>query len=166
MLHTPKRLKLLWLVVTIVLIMTAAAASSLAAQAGSADLIQTPMPSRPATATPRPRPTTAPEGAAIILQVQPTEAAPQLWTVVQWQGGDGAWHDVEGWRGAPDSAGQVRWWVAPYNSSRAEFRWVIYAGAQLETVLAVSETFALPKEPAETIVRRIVLDAMLPNDSL
>lgn len=157
MLHTRKHIKLLWLTATTILVVAATTAMSFAAQGSSVEPAQTPMPPRPPTATPRAHPTATPVGAAIILQVQPASAATGLWSIVQWQGSDGAWHDVEGWRGAPDAAGHVRWWVAPYNSSRAEFRWVIYPDTQHLAALAFSEVFSLPDEPAETVVRRIVL---------
>jgi hypothetical protein len=50
----------------------------------------------------------APLGAAIELTAWP----PGGMSVVQWQDINGDWQDVEGWRGALDSSGRIRWWVA------------------------------------------------------
>ena len=59
------------------------------------------LPPRP-TVVPTPVPTataapSGPRGARIRLTANPHLGT--IWSVVQWQGGDGVWHDVEGWRG-------------------------------------------------------------------
>lgn len=97
----------------------------------------------PVQASLPPRPTltpTTPPWARIVLQAGP--AYNGAWSVVQWQGGDGVWHDVEGWR-SPVHAGEVRWRVTAKDFNTGPFRWAVYdaAGGQL---LAVSEAFTLP----------------------
>jgi hypothetical protein len=73
-----------------------------------------------------------PLGASIELMAWP----PGGMSVVQWQDVNGNWHDVEGWRGALDSGGRIRWWVAAKDFGTGPFRWV--AGE------SVSEPFNLP----------------------
>ena len=75
-----------------------------------------------------------------------------LWTAVQWQDAQGAWHTVPGWQGQLERVwqdtgrvvGQKVWWVAPEDLGTGPFRWVIYAkrdGGQL----AASDAFMLPQ---------------------
>lgn len=120
------------------------------------------MPPRPPTATPRSPATATPVGAAIILRTQP-ERAPgpadvgEFWIVVQWLGGDGVWHDVEGWQGKLDRSGAIRWWVVPFNNSRRDFRWVVYSNQQRDAIAAISSSFALPKQPGQVSIQTVSL---------
>jgi len=80
------------------------------------------------------------------------------WTVVQWQGGDGVWHDVEGWRGQLVN-GQVRWRVAEKDFGTGPFRWVIYdeSGGEAQSV---GGSFSLPTSEGRTMT----VDARLELD--
>ncbi|HRJ41491.1 MAG: hypothetical protein KJZ86_19710 [Caldilineaceae bacterium] len=82
-----------------------------------------------------------PDNRARIL-LQAGYAYEGKWSVVQWQGGDGIWHDVEGWRGQI-VGGQVHWGVVEKDFATDPFRWLVYdrAGGQLITT---SASFALP----------------------
>lgn len=82
-----------------------------------------------------------PIGASIYLQVHPAEAG--LWTIVQWQDSAGGWHNVEGWQGTVDSAGDKRWWVAAKDFGTGPFRWIVTEGIGGQ-LLATSEPFNLP----------------------
>jgi len=105
------------------------------------------LPPRP-TLTPIPLPPTAlpptalaqPTLATIVLSAGP--AYDGGWSVVQWQGGDGAWHDVTGWRGQV-RIGQMRWRVAPKDFNTGPFRWLVYDDETGEA-LGVSPPFTLP----------------------
>ena len=90
-------------------------------------------------------------------------------TVVQWQDGEGAWHDVEGWRaplalivsGPADTLiGWRPWGVDPKDFGSGPFRWVVYADSSKEDVLATSSAFDLPRGSEETRV----IDVMLEHD--
>lgn len=109
------------------------------------------LPPRP-TVVPTPIPTAtaalvAPRGVRIRLTANPHLS--NVWSVVQWQGGDGVWHDVGGWRGETNR-GVVSWWATPKDFGTGPFRWVIEAhpGGPL---LGVSPSFFLPSEPGETL---------------
>ena len=71
------------------------------------------------------------------------------WTVVQWQGADGVWHDVEGWQGHVRN-GWICWRVAPKDWGTGPFRWQVYdqAGGAL---LAKTASFTLPNGEYETV---------------
>jgi len=85
-------------------------------------------------------PSLSPDGGHIELCVRPAQAG--LWTIVQWQDDLGDWHDIEGWQGTLDGGKKV-WWVAPADSGKGPFRWVVYQG-QRGKLLARSESFYLP----------------------
>lgn len=70
---------------------------------------------------------------------------PDIWTVVQWEDGAGAWHDVDGWRGHLDDAqaGTKTWWVSAADLSRGPFRWAVLQGENGQ-MLATSAPFYLP----------------------
>ncbi len=104
------------------------------------------LPPRP-TVVPTPVPTataapSGPRGARIRLTANPHLGT--IWSVVQWQGGDGVWHDVEGWRGEAHR-GVVSWWVLPKDFGTGPFRWVIEAHPGAPP-LGVSPSFYLPSE--------------------
>ncbi len=103
----------------------------------------------PPTPTPVP-PTATPMSenlAAIVLNAGYVYEG--AWTGVQWQGGDGVWHDVEGWRGQI-AGGQVRWGVAEKDFRTGPFRWLIYDGSGRER-RATSRSFTLPGSPSQIV---------------
>lgn len=94
-------------------------------------------PKAPADPTPTPRPSVPepePDGGVIELVAQlPSSGTVRLrevFTVVQWQDGNGDWHDVEGWRGQLDAiVGQTvlkTWWVSEDHLGAGPFRWRVY----------------------------------------
>ena len=107
------------------------------------------LPPRPViTPVPTPAPTSAPEKdssesesrARFVLNAG--RDLEDAWTVVQWQGDDGVWHDVEGWRGQVVN-GQVRWRVAEKDYGTGPFRWLIY-DASGEEGHPEGSSFSLP----------------------
>jgi hypothetical protein len=107
------------------------------------------LPPRPPTPPPPvPSPTPEPPAGTLLLTTQP--AVDGLWSVVQWQDGDGVWQDVAGWRGAVDD-GETIWWVEADNWGKEPFRWAVYR-AQDGPLLAVSESFALPGSGVKRVV--------------
>ena len=120
------------------------------------------LPPRPTPAvTPTPTPTRLPRPprpepeplSHIRLAVTP--ARPDLWTVVEWQGGDGVWHEVTGWQGTA-AAGRQRWAVAPRNFGQGPFRWLVYA-APGGAPLAASAPFTLPATPNQELLISLTL---------
>lgn len=116
----------------------------------------TPIPTSTPTPVPSPTPTAIPT--ATNTPIPPYFARIQLlvgpewegaWTVVQWPGADGIWHDIDGWSGEV-SNGSVRWWVAPRHLGSSPFRWQIYAMKDGEA-LFTSEEFGLPKSGTEIV---------------
>jgi len=101
---------------------------------------------------PRPTLIPTPENRARIL-LDTGAVYENAWTVVQWQGGDGVWHDVEGWQGHVRN-GQVRWRVAPKDFSTGPFRWVVYSEAD-GVMLALSGSFTLPDSRTHTVTIRV-----------
>jgi hypothetical protein len=76
------------------------------------------------------------ETGQIHLQTQPGAH-----TMVQWQNGSGAWHNVEGWR-AQSGSGSVTWAVDQKDLGSGPFRWVSYAPNG--RIIASSFSFNLP----------------------
>jgi hypothetical protein len=122
--------------------------SALVPEQAAADLPRRPTPV-PSGTPPTPEPEDddeddAPVGAYILL------SSPRgTWSVVQWQGNDDRWHDVEGWRGALEG-GMVIWWVDQKDFGGGPFRWAVYdgpGGAQL----GLSAPFSLPAEANQTV---------------
>ena len=78
----------------------------------------------------------------------------KLWTLVQWQDGAGAWHDVDAWRsglqGSSDGNGYQVWAVSPSDLGHGPFRWLILRGPQGPQV-AASEPFNMPAQPGGTV---------------
>ncbi len=112
---------------------------------------------------PRPKPIQDDEpndGQSAWIQLWPTPVLPKLWTVVQWVDGQGAWHDVEGWRGYLNHPTYISWRVLQSEFGKGPFRWVTYDKAD-GTVLAISETFHLPTNNGE--IRKI--NVPLPNSA-
>lgn len=75
-----------------------------------------------------------------------------LWTVVQWQDGTGAWHDVEGWQGplaaTREGVAHSMWKVDPGDLGKGPFRWVVLSGRGGE-MLAASQPFQLPSRSGD-----------------
>lgn len=88
----------------------------------------------------------SPVGAYITLQVGAVPAG--AWSVVQWLGDDGNWHDVEGWQGSIQTSS--RWWVAAKDFNTGPFRWAVKNGPGGE-ILGTSQSFTLPQFPNETV---------------
>jgi hypothetical protein len=111
-----------------------------------------------ATLTPSPKPP-RPQPAPLLLshiRLTVTPAQGGLWTVVEWQGGDGAWHVVDGWQGTVQ-AGSKRWAVFERNFGEGPYRWVVYA-APGGVLLGVSAPFALPRSAGEELPVLVVVD--------
>ncbi|MCX6016951.1 MAG: hypothetical protein NTZ50_00365 [Chloroflexi bacterium] len=83
------------------------------------------------------------------IELRAPEAA-GLRAGVQWQGVDGAWHDVEGWRSELTGAA-IEWWVAPGDFGKGPFRWVAY-GEDIAAPRFVSEAFRLPNNHADRTI--------------
>jgi hypothetical protein len=97
----------------------------------------------------RPTPEPPPPGGFIELRVAPLQE--NLWTEIQWRGVGDAWHDVDGWRGTPDEAGVVRWYVGPEHLGEGPFRWLVYDGMD-GPLLGVSAPFDLPEQARQVVV--------------
>ncbi len=117
-----------------------------------------PPPSRP-TLTPTPNVVSGQSTGSYIELHVPTDNI-SLWTVVQWQDLQGAWHDVETWRGSLDEInnhkGDKLWWVYPRDFGKGPFRWVAYdrPGGQ---VLAISQSFNLPRASNQRVIVEVTL---------
>ena len=122
------------------------------------------LPDRPAPGLPnRPHSRKEPEvddalselrsGGHIELVVEPRNQV--YWTVVEWQGSNETWHQVDRWRGYTLN-GRVRWFVRPADLGKGPFRWVVYEydGGPL---LVSSEQFHLPAVQAATARRQVSL---------
>lgn len=141
---------LLLLVATLVVI----PATIMPAQAAPTDDLPprppTPTPDVPAPAPIEPTPIPPVQGAYIILDVP--DGNGQLWTVVQWLDLEGAWHDVDGWRGhLDDGEGKMKiWWVAPEDFGTGTMRWQVYDGPE-GRLRATSDPFSLPGGSDEAV---------------
>ena len=87
--------------------------------------------------------------ARIVLQA--TDAEADDWTVVQWEGVNGQWHDVTGWQGNFLQDNSVVWWVASGQLGQENFRWLVYDDETRTRLLITSETFDLPSQSNETV---------------
>lgn len=104
----------------------------------------------PATATPTATAIFMPTATATAVPVeQPVQIRLVVdaeykgaWSLVQWQGGDGVWHDVSGWLGQIEN-GQVQWRVLPKDYDSGPFRWIVLDQPGGE-ILAASASFRLP----------------------
>ncbi|MBX2997475.1 MAG: hypothetical protein KF893_03110, partial [Caldilineaceae bacterium] len=153
-----RRYRYLWTIILVCLTIGALRLSTLPLSADNASLPPRPTPSplvTPATETPiPPTPLPSPTLTPMLLPApQPLPighillnvegAGMGLWTEVQWQGIDGQWHPVEGWRGWLEGD-RKRWAVFERNFGEGPFRWVIYTG-QGGAALAASQSFNLPQ---------------------
>lgn len=117
----------------------------------------------PADLPPRPTPTPEatkeekkPKGAFIQLQAGVETAG--AWSMIQWQGTDGVWHDVDGWRGHVEPDGTKTWWVAKEDLDTGPFRWLVMASEDSPAV-GMSEPFMLPSMALVTQVVPLTLEA-------
>jgi len=110
------------------------------------------LPPRPTLTPTTSAPPTAPEKlAAIRLQAGYTYEG--KWSVVQWQAGDGTWHDVDGWRGQV-AGGQVRWGVSAKDFGTGPFRWLVYEQANAQ-LLTTSASFTLPDSSTHVVTVQV-----------
>lgn len=113
----------------------------------------------PVTALP-PRPTAtavsppAAPGAKISLLVA-GEIAANNWTKVQWQDGEGQWHDVTGWQGELELDDTKTWWVGADLLGDGPFRWIVLVDGD---PIGQSDPFHLPTTPYETLEIVIALE--------
>ena len=134
---TPLKCLLVSKAVLVICIVSAAVAWAPTAQAV--------LPPRPPVPTPKPvdKPDRLPSEPVVEqITLQVTNTQQRYWSVVQWQGADGTWHDVTGWRGEVNK-GQTRWWVEEKDFGKGPYRWVVYDGEN-GTMLIESEPFYLP----------------------
>lgn len=89
-----------------------------------------------------------------FIEVVIPDAPDSVWTVVEWQDGEGVWHEVTGWRDGLADVDSRRWWVGPENFGTGPYRWVIYDGPE-GTLLATSDWFDMPPQP-RALVRAVV----------
>lgn len=92
----------------------------------------------------------SPQGARITLSTAAAASARGLRAVVQWQGGDGRWYDVEGWRSTLNDSG-VEWWVAPREFGKGPFRWAAYRSENTQPAFA-SAAFMMPKVHGQSLL--------------
>lgn len=98
--------------------------------------------------------TPEPPAGTIILNTQPAKDG--LWSVVQWQGEENRWYDVEGWRGSVVN-GKTIWWVEQGHWGRKPYRWVVLQEEEGE-LLGVSDLFTLPNSGETLIVKVNISD--------
>lgn len=112
------------------------------------------------------------KGSAIELHAQFPSTWPwnetdwqDLWTIVQWQGTDGAWHKVEGWQGTFDLVkvdgdgevmGQKTWWVGTSDLGTGPFRWQVYR-TKGGPLVATSAPFNLPDTSGLVVTVEVAL---------
>ena len=131
-----------------------------AAPAPSASTALPPRPTLTPTRIPTTPPTSTPTSPSMTVPARPRLAFIQLdapdfpsaWSTVEWQGGDGVWHVVEGWQSRIEN-GQTRWVVESkdYGPHAGLFRWII-STEQDGPTLAISQPFDLPSSDGETVI--------------
>jgi hypothetical protein len=82
----------------------------------------------------------APALAQISLVVTPANR--HYGSIVQWQGTDGRWHNVDGWR-SEITSGTISWSVAEKDFGTGPFRWLVFSHDSGRP-LAISQPFYLP----------------------
>lgn len=95
------------------------------------------------------KPTPEALAGTLVLNIEPVQDG--LWSIVQWQGAAGNWHDIEGWRGAVRQ-GETIWWVEQGHWGKTPYRWVVLQEDD-GSVLATSETFSLPGSGEKLVVK-------------
>jgi hypothetical protein len=84
----------------------------------------------------------APALAQISLVVTPADR--HYGSIVQWQGTDGRWHNVDGWR-REITSGTINWSVEEKDFGTGPFRWLVFS-SDSGRPLAISQPFYLPTE--------------------
>ena len=89
-----------------------------------------------------------------------------LWTVVEWQGPDELWYEVDGWRGNLDSVtvdadsgavtGWRLWWVDKTQLGQGPFRWKVYE-SEGGSLLTTSSQFYLPPDTNTRVIVEVEL---------
>ncbi|MEM7030556.1 MAG: hypothetical protein AAF629_13380 [Chloroflexota bacterium] len=87
-----------------------------------------------------------PPGAYIELTSTTSSLGAQ--TIVQWQGSDGNWHNVEGWRSTTFEE-TIRWWVHPKDFGSGPFRWITQS--EHGVLQNQSQPFYLPAFPNQVV---------------
>ncbi|MAT96636.1 MAG: hypothetical protein CL608_05785 [Anaerolineaceae bacterium] len=142
---------------TLILLGTIALFSLAAVDAPDAPTAPPPRPT-PSPPAPTSEPVTIPSGGQIVLRADAEDVTGGLWTLMQWQDPyTGEWHDVDGWRGHFNSAGQVNWWVGAEDLGDGPFRWLVYNDESETDLLFTSEPFMLPSYAGETVTVAIEL---------
>lgn len=77
----------------------------------------------------------------------------KYWTEVEWLGGSGNWHVVDGWRGDSYNS-TVSWFVKQSDLAKGPFRWNVYTEENGE-LLTSSGGFYLPAERKVITVMQI-----------
>ncbi len=122
-------------------------------------------PATPPTGVPTSQPAHRAPAASALIRLQayfdPARIPWQtLWTVVQWQDGQGEWHNVDGWQGTFDEVtgneGQKVWWVAKAHLGTGPFRWMIY-NSNTGKIFAVSNHFYLPAALDQAVIVQVQL---------
>ena len=111
-----------------------------------------PRPTRTPVASPKDSTPEPPLAGTLMLSTEPN--LDNLMSVVQWQDSDGAWHDVNGWRGLV-MGGKTVWWVEERNWGEEPYRWVVYRNTS-STAIATSQPFKLPGS-GETLIVEVDL---------
>jgi hypothetical protein len=112
---------------------------------------------------PTPNPTSAPaatSGALIELRMPTTSL--NYFTVVQWQGADQVWHNVDSWLGNLDdfltnsrpTTAYKRWWVYPADYGQQNFHWQVFDKPNGQ-LLATSATFDLPTHDKQIVISEV-----------
>jgi hypothetical protein len=79
-----------------------------------------------------------------------------LQTVVQWQDGSGAWHDVPGWAAGLDAEGRLSYGIDSSDLGSGPYRWAVLGECPCGP-LAVSLPFYLPSRAGESLPVEVAL---------
>jgi len=104
-----------------------------------------PRPPRPTHVTPTATAqsvTTSPVMDGGYIQLQLSGQFTGLQAIVQWEDGNGNWHNVSGWQNTL-SQSIIKWWVAPADFGKGPFRWALYQDTPAN-IVATSASFYLP----------------------
>ncbi len=140
--------------------------------AGASPCLLPPRPTPSPTPPPTPTPVAsiaapAPSNALLRLRVFGGAATPwsDLWTAMEWQDGEGAWHQVDGWLGALDSVesgvGYKTWSVPPSLFGQGPFRWLVYNDSEGSAV-AISDPYDLPSFEGHLLIVDVHLERAVP----
>jgi hypothetical protein len=102
------------------------------------------------------RPINELSGGHIELLIAPVA---DIWTQIEWQGGDGNWHPVPGWRGYTSKGGAIRWYVEQNDLGKGPYRWHLFLYEDGDD-LAVSEPFYLPRTAGGQTTTKVNVPAL------